>query len=251
LIAGALASWFVPLHCRAPETTVERRLRDALNATSSWTARFPGLDAIEPEVRRGLESAGRVIRLPKGSRIFGPGQTPQNYVLLLDGDIRVSQVSDNGREIVLYRVQPGESCALTTSCLLGNEDYNAEAVTETDVEAVAIPRSTFDDMIARSAAFRRFVFAAFSQRMSDIFKLVDEVAFQRIDVRLAHKLLELASDRSELTMTHQQLAMELGTAREVISRQLHELQRRGWIAAQRGSIKLLDRPALQRLASEP
>lgn len=221
-----------------------------MTSATNWTARISGLGDLEADARQTLESAGRVVRLAKGSRVFGPGQTPTGYVLLLEGDIRVSQISESGREIVLYRVLPGESCALTTACLLGGEDYNAEAVAETEIEAVTIPRATFDELIARSAAFRRFVFAAFSQRMSDLFKLVDEVAFQRIDVRLAHKLLELAGNGSDLAMTHQQLATELGTAREVISRQVHELQRRGWIASGRGSVRLMDRQALQRLAAE-
>lgn len=219
-------------------------------SSTNWTSRISGLAGLEPDSRQALEATGRVIRLPKGSRVFGAGQTPNGYVLLLEGDIRVSQMSESGREIVLYRVMPGESCALTTACLLGGEDYNAEAVAETDIEAVAVPRATFDDLIARSAAFRQFVFAAFSQRMSDLFKLVDEVAFQRIDVRLAHKLLELAGAGIDIAMTHQQLATELGTAREVISRQVHELQRRGWIASGRGNVKLIDRQALQSLASE-
>lgn len=215
-----------------------------------WIDGFPGLAALEPEHREALEASARRIRLPQGSRVFGPGQAPTSYVLLLDGDIRVSQVSESGREIVLYRVLPGESCALTTTCLLGGEDYQAEAVAETDVEAVAIPRATFDDMIARSPAFRRFVLAGFSHRVTDLFKLVDEIAFRRMDARIAHKLLELAGNGDELAMTHQQLATELGTAREVVSRQLHELQRRGWVASTRGVVRIVDRPALQRLAEE-
>jgi CRP/FNR family transcriptional regulator len=221
-----------------------------VTSDTNWTSRISGLANVEPAARQTLEAAGQIMRLPKGSRVFGPGQTPSGYVLLLEGDIRVSQVSESGREIVLYRVMPGESCALTTACLLGGENYNAEAVAETAIEAVAIPRARFDELISSSAAFRQFVFAAFSQRLSDLFKLVDEVAFQRIDVRLAHKLLELAGEGSDLAMTHQQLATELGTAREVISRQVHELQRRGWIVSGRGIIKLVDRQALRRLASE-
>jgi CRP/FNR family transcriptional regulator, anaerobic regulatory protein len=224
--------------------------RAALVASEDWTVRFPGLDPLEPSLRRQLEGAGRVVKLKKGSRIYGPGQSPASYLLLLDGDIRVSQVSEGGREIVLYRVLPGESCALTTACLLSDENYSAEAVAETDIVAVAIPQAGFDDMMGRSPAFRRFVLAMFSRRVTDLFKLVDEIAFQRMDVRLAHKLLELAGDSSDLATTHQQLAIELGTAREVVSRQLHELQRRGWIRSGRGSLRLLDRSALQRLASE-
>lgn len=215
-----------------------------------WTSHFPGLDTLEPDLRQTLEAAGRIIRLPKGSRIFGPGQTPNGYVLLLEGDIRVSQVSDSGREIVLYRVLPGESCALTTACLLGDETYSAEAVAETDAVAVAVPRATFEELMARSAAFRRFVLGSFSHRVTELFKLVDEIAFQRMDVRLAHKLLELAGSSDELAITHQQLAVELGTAREVVSRQLNELQRRGWLTSGRGSLRLVDRAALGQLARE-
>jgi CRP-like cAMP-binding protein len=91
--------------------------------------------------------------------------------------VRVQQVSEGGREIVLYRVSAGESCALTTACLMGYEDYLAEAVAETDVRAVAIPRATFDDLIARSPEFRRFVFTAFSRRVTDLFHVIEEIVF--------------------------------------------------------------------------
>lgn len=213
-----------------------------------WTGRFAGLAGLEPEQRQRLEAHSRIVHLPQGSRIFGPGQAPQSYLLLLSGDIRVSQTSESGREIVLYRVSAGESCALTTVCLLGDDDYQAEAIAETEIEAVAIPRATFDEVIARSPAFRRFVFATFSHRVTDLFKLIDEVAFQRMDVRLAHKLIELSGGTDTLALTHQQLASELGTAREVVSRQLHEFQRRGWVTAARGNLTIQDRAALQRLA---
>lgn len=218
--------------------------------SNTWIDSFPGLAALEPPLRAELEAAAKRIRLPQGSRIFGPGQSPTSYVLLIDGDIRVSQVSEGGREIVLYRVSPGESCALTTTCLLGGDEYQAEAIAETDVEAVAIPRAVFDEMIARSASFRRFVLAGFTHRVTDLFKLVDDIAFRRMDARLAGKLLELAGHSDELAMTHQQIAVELGTAREVVSRQLNELQRRGWVSSARGVVRLVDRAALQRLAAE-
>lgn len=215
-----------------------------------WTNRIKGVAALDSATRTALEAAGRVVAMARGSQIFGPGQTPQNYLLLISGDIRVSQMSESGREIVLYRVLPGESCALTTICLLGGDDYTAEAIAETDIEAVIIPRAAFDDLLVRSPPFRQFVFAAFSHRVTDLFKLVDEIAFQRVDVRLAHKLIERAGGSGELAITHQQLASELGTAREVVSRQLQEFQRRGLIASARGSITLLDRTALAKLASD-
>lgn len=216
-----------------------------------WTTHFPGLRKLEPTIAGPLIENSKVVTLAAGTRIFGPGQSPEAYLLLLDGTVRVQQVSETGREIVLYRVSAGESCALTTACLMGYEEYQAEGIAETNVQAVAIPRTTFDDLIARSAAFRRFVFTAFSTRVTNLFKIIDEVAFSRIDIRLAQKLLELAGKQDRVALTHQQLASELGTAREVISRQLHEFQRRNWISATRGEINLLSPQDLQKLAGPP
>lgn len=216
-------------------------------ASDTWIAQFPPLMALPEEVRAQL-ARSHVIELPEGARIFGPGQAPENFLLMLSGSVRVQQVSESGREIVLYRVAAGESCALTTACLMGYEDYQAEGIAETKVRAVAIPRALFDDLIVNSREFRRFVFTAFSRRVSNLFRLIEEVAFSRIDIRLAQRMLSLAGSGDVVTATHQDLARELGTAREVISRQLHEFQRRGWIEAGRGSIQILRRADMKGLA---
>lgn len=216
-----------------------------------WIAAFPGLQQLEPEILKPLIETSKIVRLPAGTRIFGPGQSPEAYLLLIAGTVRVQQVSETGREIVLYRVSAGESCALTTACLMGYEEYQAEGIAETDVEAVAIPRTTFDDLIARSHAFRRFVFSAFSVRITNLFRVIEDVAFARIDVRLAQRLLELGGTTGHVELTHQQLAAELGTAREVISRQLTEFHRRGWIVTSRGAIDVKRPDALRQLASAP
>jgi CRP/FNR family transcriptional regulator len=217
----------------------------------NWTEHFPGLRRLEPDVAGPLVDAGKVVRLPAGTRIFGPGRAPEAYLLLIAGTVRVQQISETGREIVLYRVSAGESCALTTACLMGYEEYQAEGLAETDVEAVAIPRATFDAMIAMSSAFRRFVFTAFSVRITNLFRVIEEVAFSRVDVRLAQRLLDLGGESNHVELTHQQLAAELGTAREVISRQLNEFQRRGWIATSRGVIDVMNAESLRQLAASP
>jgi CRP/FNR family transcriptional regulator len=169
-------------------------------------------------------------------------------LLLLAGTVRVQQTSDSGREIVLYRVRAGESCVLTTACLLSHEDYTAEGIAETEVEAAVIPRAVFDDLIARSETFRTFVFRAYARRITDLFTVIEEVAFRRVDIRLAQRLLDMAQGADEVKATHQMMAAELGTAREVVSRQLAEFQRRGWIAQSRGTIRLTDPAALSGLA---
>jgi CRP/FNR family transcriptional regulator len=216
----------------------------------SWISHFPSLQLLPEAVRDRLVRHSKIIELPEGSRIFGPGQAPESFLLLLDGTVRVQQVSESGREIVLYRVSAGETCALTTACLMGYEDYQAEGIAETAIRAVAISRSVFDDLIASSTEFRRFVFTAFSQRVTNLFRVIEEVAFSRLDVRLAQRLLQLADDQGRVEATHQQLASELGSAREVISRQLNDFQRREWIRVLRGSVEIANRPALQKLADQ-
>ncbi|WP_322892829.1 MULTISPECIES: Crp/Fnr family transcriptional regulator [unclassified Yoonia] len=214
----------------------------------TWLDRFAGLAQLEPAVRAQLLARSAIITAPAGALIFGPGKSPENMLFLLSGSVRVQQVSETGHDIVLYRIAAGESCVLTTACLLAFEDYAAEGIAETDITAAAIPRDLFDDLVAQSKSFRNFVFAAFSKRITDLFLMIDEVAFQRIDVRLADKLLKLSGGGDRIATTHQNLAVELGTAREVVSRQLQEFQRRGWIAQARGSVTLLDRAGLLRLA---
>jgi CRP/FNR family transcriptional regulator, anaerobic regulatory protein len=213
-----------------------------------WLDRFSSLAQLPDDIKHVLEGQSRVTALQAGARIFGPGQAPANFLLVLTGTVRVQQLSESGREILLYRISDGESCALTTACLLGYKNYQAEGIAETPLEAVAVPRATFDELIAISPLFRRFVFTGFSERLTDLFRVIEDVAFSRIDVRLSQKLLERADAAGEVAMTHQELAAELGSAREVISRQLHEFQRRGWVQSGRGKIMLCDRDALHRLA---
>jgi CRP/FNR family transcriptional regulator len=213
----------------------------------AWIDRFPSLNKLPEQVRNRLQSESRIVSLPEGTRIFGAGQSPANFLLLLEGTIRVQQVSESGREIVLYRVSAGESCALTTACLMGHDQYQGEGIAETPIEAVAIPRDTFDELIATSPIFRQFVFNAFSARITDLFRVIDEIAFARMDVRLAQKLLQLKNAKGDIEATHQQLAVELGTAREVVSRQLNEFGRRGWVRSGRGVISIVEDAALQGL----
>ena len=216
--------------------------------TDSWIDRFEGLARLPQDLRRTLTEGSQVVEVPAGTQIFAPGQSADNLLLLLDGTVRVQQKSDTGREVFLYRVHAGESCVLTTACMLAFEDYAADGIAETDVRAVAIPRATFDDLAGRSPVFREFIFKAYSRRITDLFTLIDDIVFRRMDVRLAARLLELAGRGDTVQATHQVLANELGTAREVVSRTLSEFQRRGWVEQERGKVHLVGRAGLDRLA---
>lgn len=214
---------------------------------ASWIDRFEGLKRLPADIRAELAKGSQIASVPAGTQVFAPGQSADNLLLLLDGSVRVQQRSETGREVFLYRVHAGESCVLTTACMLAFEDYSADGIAETDVTAVVIPRTTFDDLVARSKVFREFVFTAYSRRITDLFTLVDDIVFQKMDVRLASRLLELADDAGVVHATHSFLATELGTAREVISRTLAEFHRRGWIEQSRGRVDLVGRAGLERM----
>lgn len=218
-------------------------------SAASWIDSFPGLGTLPAELRAELIDGSRLVTVPAGTQVFAPGQSADNLLLLLKGTVRVQQKSETGREVFLYRVHAGESCVLTTACMLAFEDYAADGVAETEVLAVAIPRVTFDALAGKSDVFRAFIFRAYARRITDLFSLIDDIVFQRIDVRLAERLLELAEDDS-VHATHQTLAKELGTAREVVSRTLSEFHRRGWVQQSRGEVHLCDRAALGRFARQ-
>lgn len=221
-----------------------------MTMTEDWLDAFPLLRQLEPEAERVLREAVRTARFPAGELLFQDGSACEGYLLVLGGTVRVQKVSESGREIVLYRVERGQSCVLTTSCLLSQSAYSAEGITESEVRAVVLPGSTFQSLLARSAVFRGFVFSAWSSRISGLLALIEEVAFGRIDMRLAQHLLQHCSPGGQVKSTHQELAMELGTAREVVSRQLKDFERRGWVELHRGAIDVRDEASLRELAKK-
>lgn len=208
---------------------------------------FPALASLDAPARRRLTEGASPARVPAGTVLFRDGAACEAYTLVLEGCVRVQKVSPGGRQIVLYRVEPGQTCVLTTNALLAALPHGAEGIAETDVAALQVPGSTFQDLLAVSAAFRRFVFSAYAMRVADLLSLIDAVAFGRIDARLARRLLTRADNGGIVVATHMDLATELGTAREVISRQLKEFERAGWVDAARGRVRVVDSDALRRI----
>ncbi|WP_375570624.1 Crp/Fnr family transcriptional regulator [Ahrensia marina] len=209
---------------------------------------LPFLQRLPEELKAHIIRHARLQHVKAGTEVFGPGNPAENLYLLVSGTLRVQKLAETGREMVLYRVHAGESCILTTACLLAHEDYAASGLAETDLDVVVIPQAVFDDLVSTSDAFRNLIFKAYSHRITDLLTVIEEVAFRRVDLRLAAKLLEMADQSDDVNATHQDLAIELGTAREVISRQLQEFQRRGWLSLGRGTLTLIDRAALDRFA---
>ena len=208
----------------------------------------PMLAAVEPDALRRAGQSSQVVTVPAGATVFEPGAACRNYIVVLDGSVKVRLLAPSGREIVLYRVGSGETCVLTTSCLMQGTDYDAEAVTETEVSALLIPKQAFDEMMNASGAFRQFIFSSFSTRLNELLGLVNEVAFGHVDRRLAAWLLAHARG-GHIAATHQAIASELGTAREVVSRLLKELERRGLVSLTRGDVSITDEAGLRQLAA--
>lgn len=199
-------------------------------------------ELIEPALR-----PQALVHLPAGAEIFAERQPCRGFPLVLAGSIRVVKSVPSGREMLLYRVEPGGSCVITSSCLLGNAAYTARGIAESPLTLAILPPPLFNRLVAENAGFRNFVFHLFSERIAELMALVEEVAFSRLDQRLA-KLL-LGRDHAVICATHQQLAEELGSVREIVSRLLKGFADEGLVALGRERITVLDRVGLQAVAA--
>lgn len=184
-------------------------------------------------------------RIPAGREIFAEGDRVDGIALMISGTVRVYKIGETGREITLYRFGEGESCVITANAILNLTDFPAIAVVEQDAEAVMIPSAVFSDWVRRYDEWRNFVFGLNGQRLSAIMQIVDQVAFQRMDRRIAAFLLDRTAVENPVRVTHQVIANELGSSREVISRLLVDLAARGMIRLSRGEIDVVDRQKLQ------
>ncbi|MCV6574151.1 MAG: Crp/Fnr family transcriptional regulator [Cohaesibacter sp.] len=208
---------------------------------------YPALSKLEPEAKALLSAHSLSFVIEKGSEIFAPGQQCRGYLLLSRGLVRVQSVSREGREALLYRVSPGEICIQTSLSLLGEETYSAEAIAEEEIEGILLDPVGFDRLLALSAIFRKFVFSSISKRLKDMIQTVERIAFEPIDVRLADVLLMRQDEAGRVQATHLDLARDLGTAREVVSRHLERLSHKGIVKTSRGVVQILNRDFLQRL----
>lgn len=206
---------------------------------------YPMLRELPAAERETLLASASVMHIPAGAVIFDENQPCQGFPLLLSGTIRVIKAAPNGRELQLYRVVPGESCILTSGCLLGHTRYQARGISEQALEMVLLPAASFYALLGKHEAFRNYVFLLFSDRLTDLMQLVSAVAFQKLDQRLAKLIV---SKPNPIHATHQALADELGSAREIISRLLKGFAEQGWVKLGRELIEITDAAALKKFA---
>lgn len=199
------------------------------------------LDNLNDNLRTETLETVRLMRFPPGQILFSAGQNCEGLPLVVSGRIKVQMTGVSGHSIVLYRLDADDVCTLSIGCLMTGRAYRAEAVVEEESEALMIPRQVFDRLMEQSAGFRMGIMESYGRRLDDLMLLVEEVAFRRMDQRLEEWLLE-RSARGPVVITHQELAVELGTAREVVSRLLKELERRNMVRLARGRIEVTNLP---------
>lgn len=219
----------------------------ALQKRMDWISDAPALACLAPEARAAL-AALAPLDLPRGAVLFRPGDAVQGFALVLSGRIEVYLTGASGREILLYAVEPGQTCVQTTLGLLGEADYTGEALTAAPSRVVMVPRALFLSLMDSAPEFRRLVFAALAERMEEVIRLMERVSFQPVEARLAGWLLTRA-EAGRVAATQAEIAAQIGSAREVISRRLDAFARRGWVRTERGAVEICDASALRRLAS--
>jgi CRP/FNR family transcriptional regulator len=206
---------------------------------------MPFLQRADENLKRELQQNAQFVRIPAGHDVFVDGDRVDGIALLLSGVVRVYKIGETGREITLYRFGLGQSCILSANAILSQKSFPAIATVEEDAEAVMIPAEVFRRWVNKYDLWREFVFDLLSERLSTVMAVVDEVVFKRMDRRVASVLLNQARVQNPMRVTHQEIAAELGSSREVISRILEDFSREGLIESGRGTIEVLDFEGLE------
>ncbi len=216
-----------------------------------WLSACAALASIDDPAWRRVAVEARQLRLPAGARLFRDGERCRHYLLIARGSVQVRKTTGDGHEIVLYHVDAGQTCALTTACMLGGACYVADAFAMTPVHAVLLSRAQFDAALLGSPGFRHFVYDSLGKGIAALVSLIGTVAFVHVENRLARQLIVQRDTHALVHATHQEIARELGTAREVVSRVLKHFEQRGWVKLHRGWIEITDPVALETVSNVP
>lgn len=220
-------------------------LKQKPDSNKIFTA-LPFLKDIDKGGMSDIDRFGIYSVIPRNEILTREGESCSYFSFILSGTIKVFKVAESGREITLYRLGVGESCILTASCILSKKNFPALSISETEVEIISIPSNLFVEWIDRYSVWRNYIFNLISVRLDSIISIVEEIAFRNVDVRLAQYLLKYSDNiKQEIKSTHQNIAADIGTSREVISRLLKDLEQEEIVSLARGSIRVLNHTYLQ------
>ncbi len=206
---------------------------------------LPFLGLANNDMKQKIIQHGSLAKVPKGTVIFDEGSECNTLAVIITGKIRVYKLGESGKEITIYRIYEGESCILTISAILSNLTFPATAVAEEETEALILPADVFKELVNKDEAWRNYTFGLVNKRLANIITVVETVAFKRMDERIAEFLLKKSEAEPDgINITHQKIADELGTHREVISRILKEFEKLELIKLSRNRIEIINRNEL-------
>ncbi len=207
---------------------------------------LPLLQGASPGFQAEFFQAASLAHVDRGGVIAMEGDACARLALLVGGRVRVYKTAATGREITLYHIGAGDSCVLTASCIMSHSPFPAIAEAQTEVDAVLIPAAKVHAWMTEPV-WSGFIFGLVSKRLADVISVLEDVAFQRMDARIAAYVVRLANEAPVLTITHHEIAAELGTSREVVSRILKDFENRGLVKVGRGELIITDRERLKAL----
>jgi CRP/FNR family transcriptional regulator len=219
---------------------------------AEFSQHFPFIQQTSSDFVDTFFEQAQLVELPAGSTILEEGQSCANLVLVTNGIGRVYKLSPSGREVTLYRIHAGESCVLTASCIMNQDSFPAMAEVEQSIRGLMVSPRNVREWFCRDPEWQRFIFCLLSHRLASIIQVVEEVAFKRIDVRLAEQFVRGMQQSGDqmIKKTHAELAADVGSSREVVSRILRDFSQRDLISSGRGFIEILDKPSIEALARQ-
>jgi CRP/FNR family transcriptional regulator len=203
-----------------------------------FLATFPIFQNGDPLLVETILSASSCQSFFSQAQLYLEGDKCPGIAFVLSGEIRVYKISETGREITLYEIYPGETCILNAACILSHRNYPANAVGLINGTMLYLPEAIFIRLLAEHQVMRTFIFSLFSQRFGEIIELIEEVTFGKMDDRLEEYLIE-KSENNVLQTTHQHIANDLGSSREVVSRLLKDFEHKGKVSLSRNHIRLI------------
>lgn len=216
--------------------------------SASYRTLFPLLSGLSDAEYLDFEAQSHLTSLDAGENVCHEGQSCSHLPLVASGSIRVYKLSESGREITLYRIEQGQSCVLTASCIIGGQTFPAEAEIEQNVQVLLVPANSVKQWMRDIPIWRDFMFRLVAERLADIIAVVEEVAFRRMDARIVDYLKHHANDEGKVIATHQHIASDLGTSREVVTRILKDMEYSGALKPARGEIHIHDMSLVEKYA---
>ena len=195
----------------------------------------------EPGLLEEMNLKAKIISAKEDDVILNIGQTVKSIPLLLQGVLKITRVDDRGNELLLYYVNANESCAMTFTCCMQQYPSEIKATAETDVEYLAVPVSVMDEWLSKYPTWKSFVMRTIRSRFNELLNAIDQLAFQKLDERLVHYLKEKSKSAGStlVNLSHEQIAGDMASSREVISRLLKKLENEGKVLLYRNQIKIM------------